>query len=435
MTGGGSAANDNPVLLVTKQVESLLVQLHQLEAQMELMEQAAMLMPLMPASATALDQDVAFLLTKSECQPTGKLERPYIVAATPPHPHRELPLEIEPENIQILPTNSERQPIGELEQQDVGLVAATPLHPHGDLPLEIESENASGMLEKELVTKIAFEATQFDQYSSGMLSAVVLTDEALPALSTMPAAGLLHKESTNSPVLREGRNQTDDLAMTHVVLADDVPAVRTQHVQELPMAHPAMPLNDEVPVKLSLERRASRSPAVNVERTLALEIIPAERTLKNEAAHALALVNGSSTQHCTTLPEWQTAARCVDRSFSDVKCPSIHDSILSTESSTVTSTESSTATGSSIGPHSKDSLGSPCSSYQKSLRIPTPSSIPSRSSRIAADDRFAFASLHVGDGTSVAIPRRRPQSHSQYFQARQQTSKRAWLSCCGGSAG
>eukprot|EP00419_Tripos_fusus_P035489 CAMPEP_0172785264 /NCGR_PEP_ID=MMETSP1074-20121228/205354_1 /TAXON_ID=2916 /ORGANISM="Ceratium fusus, Strain PA161109" /LENGTH=401 /DNA_ID=CAMNT_0013622267 /DNA_START=30 /DNA_END=1232 /DNA_ORIENTATION=+ len=401
MIGGASTANDYPVLLVTKQVDDLLMQLHKLEAQLELMEQAAMLMP---ASATTQEQDVELLLTKSEVQPNGKLEHPYIavVAAASLHPHSELPLEIESENIQLLPANSECQPNREREQQDIGLVAAIPLHPHSDLPLEIKSENVTEVLDKELVTKTAFEARQFDQYSSGMLLEVMLRDEALSALSTMPATGLLRIESMNSPVLRGGRNHKDDLAMKRVVLADDVPAVRSQHVQELPMAHPEMSLADEVVVKvsqkwrasqapavniqrtltheiipaertlkdeaahalplvnvlvkLSRKRRASQAPTVNVERTLTHEIIPAERTLKDEAAHALPLVNDSSVQHRATLPslEWQTASMCAYRSSTsnDVKCPSMHNPILSAERST--------ATASSAGPHSKDSLGSPC---------------------------------------------------------------------------
>jgi len=430
MIGGASTANDYPVLLVTKQVDDLLMQLHKLEAQLELMEQAAMLMP---ASATTQEQDVELLLTKSEVQPNGKLEHPYIavVAAASLHPHSELPLEIESENIQLLPANSECQPNREREQQDIGLVAAIPLHPHSDLPLEIKSENVTEMLDKELATKTACEARQFDQYSSGMLLEVMLRDEALSALSTMPATGLLRIESMNSPVLRGGRNHKDDLAMKRVVLADDVPAVRSQHVQELPMAHPEMSLADEVVVKVSQKWRASQAPAVNIQRTLTHEIIPAERTLKDEAAHALPLVNDSSVQHRATLPslEWQTASMCAYRSSTsnDVKCPSMHNPILSAERST--------ATASSAGPHSKDSLGSPCSSCQSSKQSPMSPSILSGSSRIAADESFAFASFYVRDGTSAGLTRRRPQSHIQYLQARQQISKRARLSRCGESAG
>lgn len=195
----------------------------------------------------------------------------------------------------------------------------------------------------------------------------------------------------------------------------------------MPMVPSEMSLNDEVLAKLPLERKlnASQAPsdclphniAEPVEGTLSHEVVPAERTLKDEASHALALGSISSAQHRATLPprEWQSASTCAYRSSisNDGKCPSMHRPILWTDRSTASSRR----------PRSKDSLGSPSHSCNNDRRsrlqsCPRPPSIRTGSLTIAADERFAVAHLRVANATIVARPRRRPQSHKQYFQDR-----------------
>lgn len=217
MTSSAFDTKNDSVLLVTQHVDHLLMRLHELQMKMDLQD------PTMN------------MIQAARATPVSAVKQA--------------------RKVQLWPTSSESQPDSKLEQQDVGVMTATSLHPQSELPMENEPENKTEMLDKELVTKIAFTGEEFVQDSSAVPSAVTLRDEATLALSTMLAAGLLHKQSMNSPVIRGERRQKHDLAMKRMVLAEDVPAVRIQKVE-------AMLLNDEVLV-LPLEGRlkSSQSPS------------------------------------------------------------------------------------------------------------------------------------------------------------------------------
>lgn len=253
MTSSASDTKNDSVLLVTKHVDHLLMRLHELQMKMDLQD------PTMSVIQAA--------------------------RATPASAVRQA------RQVQLCPSSSECQPAFKLEQQEVGVMTATPLHLQSELPSENQPENKTEMLDKELVAKTAFAGEQFVQDSSAVPSAVTLRDEATLALSTMLAAGLLGKQSMSSLVIQGEGRQKHDSAMKRMVLAEDVPAVKIQMVE-------AALLKDEVLVRpLEGRLKASQSPSYCVPHNNAEphEAILAEQTLKDEAAHALALGRRSLT--------------------------------------------------------------------------------------------------------------------------------------------